>query len=61
VEERIKHIVVGCARLAPSEYTNRQSKMAGYIHWTVYMAANMLKKGEISFACQQSSSDSCNL
>jgi hypothetical protein len=30
-----KHIVVGCATLAPPEYTKRQSKMAGYIHWTV--------------------------
>jgi hypothetical protein len=44
VEEHIKHIVVVCATLAPSEYTNRQSKIAGYILWTVYMAADILKK-----------------
>jgi hypothetical protein len=30
-----KHTVVGCTTLAPSEYTNRHSNVAGYIHWTV--------------------------
>ena len=34
-EEHIKHIVAGCAMLAPSEYTSRLNKMSGYIHWTV--------------------------
>jgi len=32
-EEHIKHIVVGCAALAPSEYYSRLNKMAGYVHW----------------------------
>jgi len=32
--EYTEHIVVGCTTFAPSEYTNRQSKVAGYIHWT---------------------------
>jgi len=35
VEEHIKHIVVGCTTLAPSEYANKHNKMAGYIHWTI--------------------------
>ena len=34
-EEHIKHIVVGCTTLPPSEYTNRQNKVVGYIHWMV--------------------------
>jgi len=34
-EEHVKHIVAGCTTLAPSEYTSRLNKMAGYIHWTV--------------------------
>jgi hypothetical protein len=34
-EEHIKRIVVGCTTLAPSEYTNRHKKMAGYIHWAI--------------------------
>jgi hypothetical protein len=31
-EERKKHIVDGCT-FAPSKYTNRHSKVAGYILW----------------------------
>jgi hypothetical protein len=31
----MKHIVVGCTILSPSEYTNRHNKVAGYIHWPV--------------------------
>ena len=34
-EERIKYIVQGCTILVPSEYINRHSKVAGYIHWTI--------------------------
>jgi hypothetical protein len=32
-DEHKKHIVAGCATFAPSKYTNRHSKVAGYIHW----------------------------
>jgi hypothetical protein len=34
-EEHIKHIVAGCTTLAPSEYTNRHNKVAGYSQWTI--------------------------
>jgi len=34
-DEHIKHTVVGCTTLAPSEYTNRHNKVAGYIHWAI--------------------------
>jgi hypothetical protein len=34
-EEHIKHTVVGCTTLVPSEYTNRHNKVAGYIQWTI--------------------------
>jgi len=34
-EENIKCIVPGCTTLAPSEYTKRHNKVAGYIHWTI--------------------------
>ena len=34
-EEHIKHIVVGCTTLAPSEYTSRLNKMAGYVRCTI--------------------------
>jgi len=33
--KKIKHIVLGCTTPAPSEYTNRHSMVAGYIHWTI--------------------------
>jgi len=31
----MKHIVVECTILSPSEYTNRHNTVAGCIHWTV--------------------------
>jgi len=34
-EERIKHIVAGYTTLAPSEYTNRHNKVAGYMQWKI--------------------------
>jgi hypothetical protein len=34
-DEHTKHIVVGCTTLAPSEYTDRHNKAAGYIHWAI--------------------------
>jgi hypothetical protein len=33
--EHIKHTVVGCTNLAPSEYSNIYNKVSGYIHWTI--------------------------
>jgi len=35
-EEHRKCIAAGCTTLVPSEYINRCSKVAGYIHWTVF-------------------------
>jgi len=32
---KAKHIVAQCATLALSEYTNRHTKVAGYIHWMI--------------------------
>jgi type I restriction-modification system DNA methylase subunit len=34
-EENTKRIVAGCTTFAPSEYTNRRNKVAGYIHWSI--------------------------
>ena len=34
-EEHIKGDA-GCITPAPSEYTNRHDKVAGYIHWTIF-------------------------
>ena len=34
-EEHMKHIVAGCTTLASSEYTNRNNKVGGYIHWMI--------------------------
>jgi len=34
-EDHTKHAVVRCTTFAPSAYTNRHSKAAGYIHWPV--------------------------
>jgi len=34
-EEHTKYTVVRCTIFAPSVYTNRRSKAAGYIHWTI--------------------------
>jgi hypothetical protein len=34
-EEQMKHIVAGCTKLAPCDYTNRLNKVAGYIHWMI--------------------------
>jgi hypothetical protein len=33
--EHIEHTVAVCTTLAPSEYTNRHNKMAGYIPWMI--------------------------
>jgi hypothetical protein len=35
-EQHVKYIVAGCTILAPSEYTNRHKKEAGYIHWMIF-------------------------
>ena len=32
--ENVTHIVTGCT-IAPSAYTNKHSKVGGYIHWTI--------------------------
>ena len=56
-EEHIKHGVVGCTTLAPSDYTNRHNKVAGYIHWTickhmglqVYIYSRHTQQQEIKF------------
>jgi hypothetical protein len=34
-EEHIKHTVVGCTTLAPSEHTNKYNKVGGYIYWMI--------------------------
>jgi len=34
--EHTKHIVAGSTELAPSDYTNRHNKAAGYSHWTIH-------------------------
>jgi hypothetical protein len=34
--EHIKYIAEGSTTLVPSEYTNRHSKVAGYICWTIW-------------------------
>ena len=34
-EEHVKYIVVGFTTLAPSEYSIRHSRVAGYIHRTI--------------------------
>jgi len=34
-DEHMKHSSVGCTTYAPSEYTNRHNKVAGYMHWTI--------------------------
>jgi hypothetical protein len=34
-DENMTHSCVGCTIHAPSEYTNRHFKVAGYIHWTI--------------------------
>jgi hypothetical protein len=35
--EHIKLIVEGCTTLVPFEYANRHGKVAGYIHWMIYI------------------------
>jgi hypothetical protein len=34
--EHIKHTVVGCTTLAPSEHTNKYNNVVGYIYCTIY-------------------------
>jgi hypothetical protein len=34
-EQLIKHIVMGYTTLVPSQYTNRQNTVTGYIHWMI--------------------------
>jgi hypothetical protein len=34
-EQHIKHIVMGCTTLVPSEYAIRHYKVDGYIHWMI--------------------------
>jgi hypothetical protein len=41
-EEHIKLTVVGCTKLAPSEYSNKYNKVAGYIHWTICKHTSLL-------------------
>jgi len=41
-EEHIKHIVVGCTTLMPSEYANRHNVASGYIHWTICKLLGLL-------------------
>ena len=36
-EEHTKHTVAGSTELAPSDYTNRHNKVAGYSHWTTHI------------------------
>ena len=33
--EHITNIVAGCTIMAPSAYTNRHSKVGGYVRWTI--------------------------
>ena len=34
-EQHLTHTVAGYTTFAPSEYTDRHNKVAGYIHWTI--------------------------
>jgi hypothetical protein len=34
-QEHVKHTVVGCTTLAPSEHTNKYNAVAGYINWAI--------------------------
>jgi len=45
-EKHIKHTVMGCKTLAPSEYTIGHNKVVGYIHWTIckHMALQVTDK-----------------
>ena len=41
-EQHIKHIIAGCTILARSEYTNKHSKVAGFIHWMMFKHMGLL-------------------
>jgi len=34
-EEHRKHIVTGCTTFVPTQYTNIQNTVTGYIHWII--------------------------
>ena len=34
-EKQRKHTVTGCTTLVPTQYTNTQNMVTGYIHWMI--------------------------
>jgi predicted alpha/beta-fold hydrolase len=45
-EKHIKHIIMGCIKIAPSEHSNRHNKVAGFNHWMIckYMGLQVTDK-----------------